>query len=212
VQLPPQQPLTWHAAQGEVSVAQLREHFVSGGYVASCDYPSCLFWKQQLAAFPDALVVHGTRSADSWVTSVLDTIFSINDDNPAQPAGIRLLHLLLPFKVGRPMARMLDAVLTPQLRGDYTRAGLARTFADWEASVRAQCPPAKLLVHDAKDGWAPLCEHLGLPVPEVPYPRVNDGDEMKRIILAMNAAGWVTAALYGVALAAAARKLMQLAA
>lgn len=191
-------------------MAQLREHFVSGGYVASCDYPSCLFWKQQLEAFPDAVVVHGTRSSDSWVTSVLETIFSINDDNPAQPVGIHLLHLLMPFKVGRPMARMLNAVLAPQLRGDYTRGGLARTFASWEAFVRAECPPEKLLMHEAKDGWEPLCKHLGLPVPAVPYPRINDGDEMKRIILAMNAMGWLIACLYGAAIAAAVGKLVQL--
>ena len=192
-----------------MSAAELRQHFVSGGYVASCEYPSCLFWRLQLEAFPDALVVHSTRSADSWATSVLETIFTGNGDNPAQPWGIRLLQALVPFKVGRPMGRMLRAIMAPHLRGDYSRAGLARTFTfEWEASVRAQGPPEKVLVHEAKDGRAPLCKHLGLPVPDVPYPNINDSDTTKKMVFAINVVGWVTAALYGVALAAVARKLL----
>ena len=198
------------AAQREVSREELRAHFVDGGYAASCDYPSCLFWKEQLAAFPDAKVVHSTRSPDSWVDSVLETIFVINDDNPAQPLGIRLCQLLFPIKVGRPMARMIRAVLGAQLRGDYSREGLKRTFNDWQASVVAECPKHKLLVHEAKDGWAPLCAFLGVPVPDVPYPRVNDTAEFKNILSAINAVGWVTAFLYAAAAAAAARKLLQL--
>ena len=38
--------------QGGVSVAELHEHLAP--YAATCDYPSCLAWKQQLEAFPDA--------------------------------------------------------------------------------------------------------------------------------------------------------------
>jgi len=30
-----------------------------------------------------------------------------------------------------------------------------------------------LLIHDAKDGWEPLCEFLDKPIPDEPYPRKN---------------------------------------
>jgi hypothetical protein len=30
-----------------------------------------------------------------------------------------------------------------------------------------------------KEGWAPLCEFLDRPVPEVPFPRMNDTKEFK---------------------------------
>ena len=61
----------------------------------------------------------------------------------------------------------------------------------------SQVPSHKLLIHEAKDGWEPLCKHLGLPVPTVPYPNLNDTKEMKKVIYGMAAAGWVVATLFG---------------
>jgi len=34
-------------------------------------------------------------------------------------------------------------------------------------------PPERLLVFRATDGWGPLCNFLGVPVPPEPYPRTN---------------------------------------
>jgi Sulfotransferase domain len=34
-----------------------------------------------------------------------------------------------------------------------------------------------LLVFTIGDGWAPLCGFLGVPVPDAPFPRLNDGDD-----------------------------------
>eukprot|EP00091_Calanus_sinicus_P016739 TRINITY_DN3626_c0_g1_i3.p1 TRINITY_DN3626_c0_g1~~TRINITY_DN3626_c0_g1_i3.p1 ORF type:complete len:130 (-),score=22.40 TRINITY_DN3626_c0_g1_i3:74-463(-) len=55
-------------------------------------------------------------------------------------------------------------------------------FKDWEAEVRRVVPAEKLLVASAKEGWAPLCKFLGLPIPENDYPRVNDTASIKRMI------------------------------
>ena len=43
-------------------------------------------------------------------------------------------------------------------------------------------PREKLLVFEAKDGWAPLCAFLGKPIPDAPYPRVNDAASFRRHI------------------------------
>ena len=55
-------------------------------------------------------------------------------------------------------------------------------FKDWDAEVRRVVPAEKLLVASAKEGWAPLCEFLGLPIPDNDYPRVNDTASIKRMI------------------------------
>ena len=149
------------------------------------------------------MVVHSTRSADSWADSALDTILNVQGDNPRQPWGIWLLQHLFPFKVGRPMARMTRSVVSPQLGGDYSKQHLIKAFKDWEASVVRDCPKDKLLIFQAKDGWAPLCAHLKLPIPDVPFPNVNDTAEFKRILVVMSVLGWLTAALYGYGLAKA---------
>ena len=44
----------------------------------------------------------------------------------------------------------------------------------YNAEVIETVPPDRLLVWSPKDGWEPLCEFLELPVPDAPFPRVND--------------------------------------
>ena len=34
-----------------------------------------------------------------------------------------------------------------------------------------------------KEGWEPLCQFLGLPIPEEPFPNVNDKAEVQRVAL-----------------------------
>ena len=38
-------------------------------------------------------------------------------------------------------------------------------FNKWVEEVKATVPKEKLLVFEAKQGWKPLCEFLGLPEP-----------------------------------------------
>ena len=45
--------------------------------------------------------------------------------------------------------------------------------------VRALVPPKQLLVFEVKEGWAPLCEFLQLPVPDIPFPNINDAGEIR---------------------------------
>ena len=45
--------------------------------------------------------------------------------------------------------------------------------------MRAYVPPKQLLVFDVKEGWAPLCKFLQLPVPDTPFPNINDASEIR---------------------------------
>ena len=47
-------------------------------------------------------------------------------------------------------------------------------YLKWVEEVKQSAPPEKLLVHEAKDGWEPLCKFLNVPVPKIPYPKTND--------------------------------------
>ena len=44
--------------------------------------------------------------------------------------------------------------------------------------VRREIPKSQLLVFDVREGWEPLCSFLDVPVPEEPFPRGNDTQEM----------------------------------
>ena len=45
--------------------------------------------------------------------------------------------------------------------------------------MRALVPPKQLLVFEVKEGWAPLCKFLQLPVPDIPFPNINDAGEIR---------------------------------
>jgi predicted naringenin-chalcone synthase len=65
------------------------------------------------------------------------------------------------------------------LDGSYEDRGqaLAR-YERHNEEVLASVPADRLLVYDIEDGWEPLCAFLGVPVPDVPFPHLNDGAEI----------------------------------
>lgn len=134
------------------------------GFVATVDYPGCTFWREIAAAYPEAKIILSTRDPDSWFESVSETVFS-----PRMRTGM----------AGSPMNRFFEGAVY----GDFgerigDREFMTDYFRRWNASVIAEAPPERLLVFEAKQGWAPLCEFLGVPVPDRPYPRVNSREEM----------------------------------
>jgi hypothetical protein len=47
------------------------------------------------------------------------------------------------------------------------------------ARVKREIPRERLLVYEPGQGWEPLCEFLGVPIPETPYPKVNTTEEFR---------------------------------
>ena len=45
--------------------------------------------------------------------------------------------------------------------------------------VTAACPADRLLVYEVSDGWDPLCEFLGVPVPAAAFPYTNTTEEFQ---------------------------------
>ena len=45
--------------------------------------------------------------------------------------------------------------------------------------VKRVVPPERLLVYNVAEGWAPLCEFLGVPVPDEPFPRLNEREFLR---------------------------------
>jgi hypothetical protein len=48
-------------------------------------------------------------------------------------------------------------------------------------AVRREVPAARLLEWRPEEGWNPICERLGLPVPEDPFPVTNTASETRAI-------------------------------
>lgn len=69
------------------------------------------------------------------------------------------------------MAKVFDTVF----EGDFPHRGKA-IYHEHQAMLRKLVPKERLLEYHVKEGWGPLCEFLGQPVPVDDFPRCNDAD------------------------------------
>lgn len=138
---------------------------VFDGFQACVDYPACHHWRALADHYPDAKIILSVRDPESWYKSCSSTIFSEG------MLGMMLNSPLKSFFEGTVVADFRDKVGDRDFMVDY--------FRRWNETVIAQAPPERLLVFEAKQGWAPLCAFLGVPVPDIPYPRVNSTEEMQ---------------------------------
>jgi len=133
-------------------------------YEAAVDYPGCKYWRALVAHYPEAKVVHTVRDADTWFDSTQATIFA-PDRGAANPPP----HMAAFFNG-------LFGELRPHLRD---RAYMTDFFRRHNAEVERSVPKARLLIYEVSLGWEPLCAFLGVPVPEVPFPRENARAEFR---------------------------------
>lgn len=138
------------------------------GYRAAVDWPACNWWRELAEYYPDAKVILSTRDPGRWYASVRDTIYaSTRDALASQDPSIRARGQ---------WAEELIWQHTFDGRMD-DEAHVIDVMKRHEAQVERTIAKDRLLVFEAASGWAPLCEFLGVPVPDEPYPRVNTTEE-----------------------------------
>ena len=175
------------AAQFDVDckdVDGLRTIFAEYDYTAGVDFPVSACWEQILAAHPNAKVIHIERSSSSWWQSSSSTVWSV-----ARRFPFFIMMKLVPvFRESIPMSysmfkkvfRDAGVVFTPaemdEIVAGYPEDHEAKWIAAYEhsnARVRETVRAKQLLIHDHADGWPKLCEFLGKPIPDTPYPHSN---------------------------------------
>ncbi len=138
------------------------------GFAATVDYPACSYWRQLAEHYPDARVLLTVRDPEAWFESVQATIFS-------GPMRERV--------VGTPLEKLFDTAVWHEFGDriddrDFMTAAFERHVAEVERAV----PEERLLVYEVGAGWLPLCEFLGVAVPEEPFPHANSREEMQRMM------------------------------
>lgn len=159
VGLHPDHPAAWHrAASGE----DVGWPAIFDGYRAAVDWPACAFWPELLAAFPDAKVLLTVREPEAWCASFRETIAQVIE--PPFPAGAEDI-------LGMAERVIVDRTFGGTISDD---AHLVDCFVRHNQQVIDAVDPSRLLVFDVRDGWEPLCAFVGRPVPDEPFPNVND--------------------------------------
>jgi hypothetical protein len=135
-------------------------------FTATVDWPAARWWREIAAHYADAKVLLSVRDEEGWYKSMIDTIY--------QP-------MKWPVPDGVPeIVRLQNEMARRAILGDTfdnrfeDKAHAIEVFRRHNQEVRDTIDPGRLLVFDVREGWAPLCRFLEVPIPDEPFPRLND--------------------------------------
>lgn len=148
------------------------------GWESSVDWPGCTFWEEMAETWPDAPVLLSVRDPEAWYRSCLNSIHAAKemalageleggDEEGPSPEVVGMINNLIwngTFK-----GRFLEK--------DYA----LEVFHRHNEFVKAKVPANRLLVYEIKQGWEPLCEFLGVDVPDTPMPHLNDTESFRNM-------------------------------
>lgn len=163
--------------KGWISAAEGRADWdtIFRGYSATVDNPGCNYWKELAAYYPDAKVILTTRDADKWFESTNETIHSAE---------------FARFMKNSPFGEMIQRTMWDRMENRMQdRAHMVEFFNRHSREVTGRIAADRLLVYQVSDGWEPLCEFLGVPVPAVEFPRINSRNETRELMAHLMAAG-----------------------
>ena len=153
------------------------------GYQAAVDYPACFYYKELLAENPTAKVILTVREPESWYQSVANTVYR------GKPKGfwdiVRLIrNLIVSADMRRlaPVFRYNDKLIWQgHFKGKFEdKEAAIKVYQEHVEGVKAHVPADQLLIFEVKQGWQPLCDFLGKPIPEQPFPQSNSMTEFNR--------------------------------
>jgi hypothetical protein len=142
----------------------------SGGYNATTDEPACIAYKELM----ERVVLTYREDLERWGKSI--SIIAQNG-----------------YILGGRIQRYLPGVNAyielfehywkerRDCTAPITEESLPRCVANYHKhieEVKRVVPAERLLVYKVTEGWGPLCAFLGVPVPDVPFPRSNSSEDM----------------------------------
>lgn len=164
-----------HHIEHALSTHPIDWDLVFRGYRAVVDAPAWLFYREIAAKYPTAKVVLTVREPNAWYNSikVLDELFWCHVP----------MHLRTRFEQGQERVRAGEyGSILAQIAQSSDRDSRVAAFEQYNLEVQRLIPADRLLVFDVMQGWEPLCEFLGVPIPETPFPRANSSKELPSLL------------------------------
>lgn len=146
------------------------------GVQSTVDWPGSFFYKELAEFYPDAKVLLSVRDAEGWERSMRETIWGVLYGEMLMRDLSRARcrvdskwngYIELMDRMWRQSGLIPDGTETDS---ETMQAAMER----FNAEVQANIPADRLLVWSVSDGWEPLCQFLELPIPDTPFPHLND--------------------------------------
>ena len=140
---------------------------IYGDCVAAVDEPTAFLWRTLMEVYPEALVILSVRDPDDWWRSADPTIMEVKREAPSADDADRLAWY-------RMIMTLYDRVYPGGIDDEDS---VKSAFVNHNERVKTGVPAGRLLVWEPADGWRSLCDALGVPVPEEPFPHTNTREE-----------------------------------
>lgn len=155
------------------------------GFESSMDWPAGFFYRELIETYPQAKVVLSVRDPEAWARSTTSTVWDIRfgDSLLRHLSDARALIEPRWNAYNQLMTDLMWSQRAPLHAGAKDPSRLPELLERYNEQVEADVPAERLLVWDVSAGWEPLCEFLGVDVPDAPMPRANDsGTFFARVI------------------------------
>jgi hypothetical protein len=147
-------------------------------YEATVDWPACSRWEELIDAFPDAAVLLNYRDFDGFYKSCANTILAVKE---AAMAG----ELQEDANRDGPSPELWGVIEKLIWQGDFQgnfkdKEWTRQMYWNRIETIKSTVDPDRLIVWElGVDGWEPICEKLGVPVPDHPFPHLHDTNEFR---------------------------------
>lgn len=141
------------------------------GWGSAVGWLGARFYEEMLAAWPQALLLLSVRDPDAWYASCHESIHATrrSGDLACRPAALG---------AGAGAGETIEAIDGTIWDGIFDgrfaeREHALELYHRHNEQVMRAVPEDRLLVYDVAEGWEPLCEFLGVEIPDVPFPHLN---------------------------------------
>lgn len=168
------------AAYGRVTDQEWKDFLLGQGYVSGVGEPISLFYDDLMKVFPNAKVILTRRPAEKWYASMQKAIIEPRGFLERPP--VSWIFGAFGWHQAKEKMEIVRAKAAERRHLNHTSwtataAGkdvAVKYFENWNQMIINTVPKDKLLVYDVREGWEPLCNFLGVPIPKEPFPQIND--------------------------------------
>ena len=145
------------------------------GWGSAVDWPASAFYQELMELYPEAKVILGVRDPERWYQSCLATIYPASARKSPEIGTDRKTENTDVPEADPP--EFINRIIWQNtFHGRFDDHDYAiEVYRQHLVEVIEHVPADRLLVFEAKQGWEPLCNFLGVPTPtDQPYPHLND--------------------------------------
>ncbi|MDA0681061.1 MAG: hypothetical protein O2880_12090 [Proteobacteria bacterium] len=135
-------------------------------FQSAVDWPTACFFRELFAAYPSAKFILTQRNPENWADSFGATIYKLLAGRDQGPPEMRAW-----------LDMVAGVIARTGFPAGLDRDGLIKGFVAHNDAVKSALPASQLLIYEVKEGWAPLCKFLDVPIPDEEFPRTNDRAE-----------------------------------